>query len=79
VKSNNETEFAAGFSWRRADRSAERGGWLRDLVISLVVALAASLLCIISDAHAAGQRTIQIGGANRTAHSEDFVNRLPLA
>jgi pilus assembly protein CpaC len=67
VSSNNETEFVAGFSWRRADRSAERGGWLRDLTIALLIALAASLLCIVGDARAAGQRTIQIGGDNRTA------------
>jgi pilus assembly protein CpaC len=67
VKSNNETEYAAGFSWRRADRSAEHGSWLRDLAISLLIALAASLLCIVGDAHAAEPRTIQIGGDNRTA------------
>jgi pilus assembly protein CpaC len=67
VKSNNETEYAVGFSWRRADRSAERGGWLRDLAISLLVALAASLLCIVGDAHATEPRTIQIGGDNHTA------------
>ncbi len=67
MKSNNETEYAVGFSWRRADRSAERGGWLRDLAISLLIALAASLLCIVGDARAAEPRTIQIGGDNRTA------------
>jgi pilus assembly protein CpaC len=67
VNSNNETEYAAGFSWRCMDRTAERGGWLRDLAISLLVALAASLLCIIGDAHATELRTIQIGGTNRTA------------
>ncbi len=67
VNSKNETEFAAGFSWRRAGRSTESGSWLRDLVISLLVALAASMLCVIGDAHADGMRTIQIGGGNRTA------------
>jgi pilus assembly protein CpaC len=67
VNSNNETEYAAGFSWRRTDRTAERNGWLRDLAISLLVALAASLLCIVGDAHAAEQRIIQIGGNDRTA------------
>jgi len=67
VKSNNETEYAVGFFWRRADRSAERDGWLRDLAISLLVALAASLLCIVGDAHATEPRTIQIGGDNHTA------------
>ena len=67
MNSNNETEYAAGFSWRRTDRTAERKGWLRDLAISLLVALAASLLCIVGDAHAVEQRIIQIGGNNRTA------------
>ena len=66
MNSNNETEYAVGFSWRRMDRTAERSGWLRDLAISLLVALAASMLCIVGDAHAQ-QRTIQIGGNNRTA------------
>jgi pilus assembly protein CpaC len=67
VNTNNETEYAAGFSWRHADRSAERGGWLRDFAIALLVALAASLLCIVGDAHAADPRIIQIGGSNHTA------------
>jgi pilus assembly protein CpaC len=67
VNSNNETEYAAGFSLRRTDRPVERGGWLRDLAISLLVALAASLLCIVGDAYAAEQQVIQIGGNNRTA------------
>ena len=67
MKSNNETEYAVGFFWRRADRSAQRGGWLRDLAISLLVAVAASLLCIIGDAQAKEPHTIQIGGDNRTA------------
>ncbi len=67
MKSNNETEYAVGFSWRRTDRSAERHGWLRDLAISLLIALAASLLVIAGDARAAEPRTIQIGGDHRTA------------
>ena len=67
MKHHNENEYAVGNSWRRADRSAERGNWLRDLAISLLVALAASLLCIIGDAQAKEPHTIQIGGDNRTA------------
>ena len=66
MNSNNETEYAAGFSWRRTDRTAERSGWLRDLAIALLVALAASMLCFGGDAHAQ-ERMIQIGGNNRTA------------
>ena len=42
-----------------------RGSWLRDLAIALGVALVASLLCMVGDAHA--QQTIQISGNNRTA------------
>jgi len=63
---NNKNEFAAGFSWRRSDRTEERGGWLRDLAIALAIAVAASLLCMAGDVHAQ-QRTIQIAGATRTA------------
>jgi hypothetical protein len=43
---NNNNHDAAGFAWRRPDRTAERGSWLRDLAIALSVAVAASLLCI---------------------------------
>jgi pilus assembly protein CpaC len=62
VKNNNE--IAAGFAWRRTDRTT--GGWLRDLAIALGLALAASLLCMIGDAHAQ-QRVIQISGNSHTA------------
>jgi pilus assembly protein CpaC len=63
---NNENEYAAGFSWRRPDRSGRAGGWLRDLAISLAVALAAAMLGFAVDAHAA-ERVVQIGGNHRTA------------
>ena len=46
MNSNNETEFAAGFSWRRAEAGVKQRGWLRDLTITLLITLAASLLCI---------------------------------
>ena len=42
-----------------------RGSWLRDLAIALAIALAASLLCMVGDAHAQ-ERVIQISGNNRT-------------
>jgi pilus assembly protein CpaC len=64
VNSNNE--FAAGFAWRRSDRTTERGGWLRDLAIALGVALAAALLLMAGGAYAQ-ERTIQISGNTRTA------------
>jgi pilus assembly protein CpaC len=62
---NNNNEYAAGFSWRHADRTATRGNWLRDLAIALALALAASLLCMVGDAYA--QRSINISGSSRTA------------
>jgi pilus assembly protein CpaC len=43
-----------------------RGGWLRDTIIALVVALAAALLWLAGNAHAQ-TRTIQVRGATRTA------------
>jgi len=63
---NNKNEFAAGFAWRRSDRITERGNWLRDMAIALVVALAATLLFVAGDAHAQ-DRIIQISGNNHTA------------
>jgi pilus assembly protein CpaC len=63
VKNNND--YAAGFAWRRADRSNGAGNWLRDLGIALAIALAASMLCMIGDAHA--QKVVQISGSNHTA------------
>ncbi len=58
--------IVAGFGWRRSDRTAKRGNWLRDLAIALAIAVAASLLCMAGDAHAQ-ERVIQISGNTRTA------------
>ncbi len=63
---NNESEYAAGFAWRRPDRSGRAGCWLRDLAIALAVAVVAAMLGFAVDAHAA-DRLIQIGGNHRTA------------
>ncbi|MEI7804463.1 MAG: type II and III secretion system protein family protein [Hyphomicrobiales bacterium] len=68
---NNNNDYAAreaceGFAWRRPDGNSKRGSWLRDLAMALAIALAASLLCVIGDAHAQ-YKTIQISGKNRTA------------
>ena len=63
---NNNNDYVAGFDWRRSDRTAKSGNWLRDVVIALATAVAATLLCMAGDA-SAQQRTIQISGANRTA------------
>jgi len=63
---NNNNDYVAGFDWRRSDRTAKSGNWLRDVVIALMTAVAATLLCMAGDAYAQ-QRTIQISGANRTA------------
>jgi pilus assembly protein CpaC len=62
VRNNNE--WAAGFRWRRQDRAT--GGWLRDLAIALVVALALTLIGMIGSAYAQ-ERIVQIAGAHRTA------------
>jgi pilus assembly protein CpaC len=64
---NNNIEYVAGFSRRQPDRNAGAGNWLRDLAISLVIALVVSLLCMVGGAYAQQERTIQISGANRTA------------
>jgi len=63
---NNNNDYVAGFDWRRSDRTAKSGKWLRDVVIALATAVAATLLCMAGDANAQ-QRTIQISGVNRTA------------
>jgi pilus assembly protein CpaC len=62
---NKHNEISAGFRWPTADRTTERGNWLRDLLIALAVALAASILGMVGDAYAQG-RAIQISGNNRT-------------
>ena len=66
---NNNSEYAVGFSWRRADRSGARGSWLRDMAVALAialgVALAATLLLTIGDAHAQ-TRLVNIGGSSHT-------------
>jgi pilus assembly protein CpaC len=59
----SKDEYAAGFAWRRPGTNGSN--WLCDLAISMAVALAATLLCLIGDAHAQ-PREIQIAGSNRT-------------
>jgi len=61
---NNKSETAAGFAWRRSDRTA--GCWLRDLAIALGVALIAALLLMAGNAYAQ-DRVIQISGSTHTA------------
>jgi len=63
---NNNNEHVAAFNWRHSDRTSKRGNRLRDLAIALVIALTASLLCMVGDAYAQ-QRTVQISGSSRTA------------
>jgi pilus assembly protein CpaC len=62
---NKDHEINVGFGWRFEDRATKRGNWVRDLAIALVIALAASILGMIGDAHAQS-RSIQITGNNRT-------------
>lgn len=62
----NDNETAAGFRWRRADRTA-RGSWLRDLAAALAAAIVIGLFGMAGMARAADQRLIQISGATRTA------------
>jgi len=63
---NKQNEYAAGFAWRHPDRASGAGGWLRDFMIALAVAVAAALLGLVADAHAQ-ERVVRIGGDNRTA------------
>src|SRR6185437_2680590 len=63
---NTNNEYAAGFTWRRPDRTSRRGNWLVDLAVALAIAVAATLLCMIGDAHAQ-QKLIQITGSSHTA------------
>jgi pilus assembly protein CpaC len=63
---NKHSDISVGFGWRSADRATKHGSWLRDLLISLAIALAASILGMIGEAYAAESRTIQIAGNDRT-------------
>lgn len=64
MKNNND--HAAGFTWRRPDRTENPGAWLRDAALALLLALLIGLLAMASQAHAQ-QRVIKIGGNNRTS------------
>ncbi len=64
---NKNNDYAAGFAWRRPDRTAKPGSWLIDLAVALAVALIASMLGFICDANAQAGKIIQISGTNRTA------------
>jgi pilus assembly protein CpaC len=63
VRNNND--YAAGFTWRRPDRTGN-GGWLRDLALALALALLVGLLAMAGEARAQ-KMVIKIGGDNRTA------------
>jgi hypothetical protein len=54
----NNSDFATGFAWRRPDTISKGGSWLRDLALTLAVAVASSLFCLVGDAHTQ-QRPIQ--------------------
>ena len=60
---NNNKHDAAGFAWRRADRTTAAGQWLLDLAIALAVAVVALFFGMMADARA-GQRT---EGASRVS------------
>ena len=62
---SKHSDIGAGFCWLPADRASKRGSWVRDLAITLAVALAALILSLIGDAYAQS-RLIQISGNNRT-------------
>jgi pilus assembly protein CpaC len=62
---NKHNDIGVGFGWPLADRTTKRSNWLRDLAIALAIAMAASILGMIGDAHAQS-RSIQISGNNRT-------------
>ena len=63
---NNNNEYAAGFTWRRSDRTANYGGWLRDMRSPWRVVLIIALLAMVGEAHAQSM-VVKIGGNNRTA------------
>jgi len=66
VKNNNE--LAAGFVWRRADRTANGRNWLCDVALALGAALIAMLIGMLGEANAQQpQRVVQLTGSMRTA------------
>ena len=63
---NNKNDYAAGFTWRRPDRTAKDGGWLRDIALALALALLVALLAMAGEARAQSM-VVKIGGNHRTA------------
>jgi hypothetical protein len=62
---SNKDSFAAGFAWLRPERILGDDIWLRDLAPALVIAVASSLLVMISDAYSQlrpFQQTSSTGG-----------------
>jgi pilus assembly protein CpaC len=55
---------AEGFAWRQNEECG--GHWLRDLALALAVALFATLIGLVAEAHAQ-QYVVKIGGGHRTA------------
>lgn len=63
---NNNNDHSVGFAWRKPDRAASPGGWLRDAALALAAALAAALLLTAAEAQAKPE-TISFSGQDRTA------------
>jgi hypothetical protein len=72
---NNNKRNAAGFAWRRADRTTAAGEWLLDLAIALAVAVVALFFGMAADARA-GQRT---EGASRVSVTSNFTGAVSKA
>lgn len=70
---NNNNHDAAGFAWRRADRTTA-GEWLLDLAIALAVALVALFFAMMADARA-GQRTEGASRVSMTSNVEPAAVR----
>ncbi|MGE0562989.1 MAG: type II and III secretion system protein family protein [Pseudolabrys sp.] len=56
----------AGFDLRSGGQGGSDGHWLRDAAIALVIAVAATLMCLVGEA-GAQQKLVEISGASRTA------------
>jgi len=62
----SDRECVAGVVWRNVDQAVRRGGWLRNLAVTLALTLVAMPLVATGNVHAQA-RTIKISGSDHTA------------
>ena len=70
---NNKGSVVAGFAWQRRESVATDDSWLRDLVLALIVAVAASFLFMIGNAYSNPRHSTKITSMDSPPHNPTAI------